>query len=139
MSPKNREGWSFAQFIGMAEHMPDRPQEDLSGQGDFSAPRRERAAVRREFRAIVAGTARQVRKSHAQDGIGTVIRQAAGASMAGTAQTKTTRSGLILPDRAGDTQPETRRTISVTAPPRMTSMEALTEAETRARGSALLL
>lgn len=142
MGSKNREAWAFSQFLGMAEHMPDRPQEDLSGTGDFSTKRREIATVRREFRAITAGTARTIRKSHAQDHLGNVIRQASGAGM-GTGPALPTRGGLIIPARDGAPAPApARRTNTTTSPARLSSAEslaALAESERHLRGSALML
>lgn len=92
---KNREGYGFSELIGMAEHMPDRPQEDLSGTADFSAKRRETASVRREYRGILAGTARETRKSHAQDGLGALLHQQSGGGM--MAVKPMIKRGLIIP------------------------------------------
>jgi hypothetical protein len=97
-SALNREGFGWAELIGLAEWLPDRPQEDLSGQGNFEGRKNERAAVRREFRAIVAGTARAVRKSHAQDGLGNTLRTASGSSGTPAKPARSTRGGMLLPD-----------------------------------------
>jgi hypothetical protein len=94
----NREGFSWGELIGLAEWLPDRAQEDLSGQGNFDGKKRERAAVRREFRAIVAGTARAVRKSHAQDGLGNTLRTASGSSGTPAKPARSTRGGMLLPE-----------------------------------------
>lgn len=123
-SALNREGYGWAELIGTAEHLPDRPQEDLSGQGDFSGRKRERAAVRREFRAIVAGTARAVRKSHAQDGLGNTLRAASGLPATPEAPPAKSRGGLILPE--GHTP--TRRAARIEAP----ASDRLSQAEAQA-------
>lgn len=95
-SALNREGFGWGELIGQAEWLPDRPQEDLSGQGNFDGRKRERAAVRREFRAIVAGTARALRKSHGQDNLGNTLRTVSGGSGA-PKPVKVTRGGMLLP------------------------------------------
>jgi len=126
---KNRDGLGFGERIGLAEWLPDRAQENLAGSGDFSGRKIERAAVRREFRAIVAGTARAVRKSHAQDGLGNVLRTASGQSSTAT-PSRVSRGGLILPDRG--------RAADITTP-RETPDESLDHAEARIRDAALIL
>lgn len=129
---KNRDGLGFGERIGQAEWLPDRAQENLAGTGDFSGRKIERAAVRREFRAIVAGTARAVRKSHAQDGLGNVLRTASGQA-SDPAPARVTRGGLILPDRgSSDPLPTTRAT-------RPRSEPALDDIESRLRDTALVL
>lgn len=126
MGAMNREHWTCGQALGVAEWMPDRPQEDLSGRGDFSNAKRERAAVRREFREIVAGTARASRKSHAQDGLGNVIRQAMGATgPTPGAAAKATRGGLILPEAMPPAPPaRSASTASELAEQRLREREA---------------
>lgn len=77
-SARNRDGWGFLQRLGMADHMADAPQEDLSGSKSY-APGQTRAAaqVRQEFRAIVAGTEFDGRRrSHAQDSFGNAFAAA---------------------------------------------------------------
>lgn len=150
MGSKNRESHGFGERLGMAEHMPDRPQEDLSGEGDFGSKRREVATVRREFRAITAGTAREVRKSHAQDHLGNVIRQAQGAAMAPSAPPAVkTRGGLIIPEsvaqasrlsgvaQASRLPSEAPLSASPRLPASVRPSAALAEAEARSRSLVL--
>lgn len=71
-SARNREGFGFAQFIGVADWMPEVAQIVIGGQsGGSEGQRAHRAQVRRAFRALIPGGSR---KSFAQDGLGNVIR-----------------------------------------------------------------
>jgi hypothetical protein len=81
-SARNREGFGFAQFIGVAEWMPEVAQVVIGGQaGGSEGQRAHRAQVRRVFRAIVPGGAR---KSFAADGLGNALRNSvAGGAVAG--------------------------------------------------------
>ena len=76
-SARNRDGWGFLQRMGVADHMADAPQEDLSARGYAPGQARAAAQVRQEFRAIIAGTAFDGRRrSHAQDGFGNAFAAA---------------------------------------------------------------
>lgn len=73
MTSRNREGYGFGELIGVAEWMMDAPQEDLAGHSHSSGQKRQAAAVRKETRALLAGThfiGRRIR--HAQDSFGNV-------------------------------------------------------------------
>lgn len=76
-SARNRDGWGFLERLGMADHMADAPQEDLSGAGYAPGQTRAAAQVRQEFRAIIAGTEFDGRRrSHAQDSFGNAFAAA---------------------------------------------------------------
>lgn len=145
-SAKNREGFSFGELIGLAEYLPERPSENLAGPGDHSSRKRERSAVRLEGRAIVSGTARATRKSHAQDGLGNVLRQANGLSVPGGSAPppRQTRAGMLLPEgfntdvaRAAS-PPPVAQASRLPASTRATTTDTLATTEDRARGVLLL-
>ena len=76
-SARNRDGWGFLQRLGMADHMADAPQEDLSPGGHSTGQTRAAAQVRQEFRALISGTEFDGRRrSHAQDGFGNAFAAA---------------------------------------------------------------
>lgn len=76
-SARNRDGWGFLERLGMADHMADAPQEDLSGADYAPGQTRAAAQVRQEFRALIAGTEFDGRRrSHAQDSFGNAFAQA---------------------------------------------------------------
>jgi len=79
-SARNRDGWRWLERIGVADHMADAPQEDLSGRGAHSGgQKRQSAQSRREYRALIAGTEFDGRRrSHAQDGLGNALAVAQG-------------------------------------------------------------
>lgn len=135
-SALNREGFGWSELIGLAEWLPDRPQEDLSGQGNFDGRKRERAAVRREFRAIVAGTARAMRKSHAQDNLGNTLRTASGGSGMPVKPAKSTRGGMLLPP--GFARNDEGRMTNDEAPRRVPDTPDFDPAEERRRAGALI-
>lgn len=74
-SARNRDGWRWLERIGIADHMAEAPQEDLSGAGAHSSGQRKAGAqVRRETRTIFSGTELGgTRRSHAQDGFGSAL------------------------------------------------------------------
>jgi len=68
---RNREGFTFAERIGVADWMEDALQEDLYAESYSPGQVRAAAQVRREFRSIVAGSHFSGRRvSHAQDSHG---------------------------------------------------------------------
>lgn len=85
-SARNRDGFKFGQFLGIAEHMADALQEDLSGAGAHSAGQNRAAAqVRKETRTLIAGTPFAGRRvSHAQDSFGANLTQMRSSTPAAT-------------------------------------------------------
>lgn len=70
-SARNREGFGFAKFIGVAEWMPEVAQVVIGGQaGGSEGQRAHRAQVRRVFRSIMPGGAR---RNFAADGLGNML------------------------------------------------------------------
>lgn len=70
-SKLNRDNLPYGAPLGQADYMPLRPQEDFSNPAErpnADARKRERAAVRRTFRAITQGI--PTRKTYAQDSLG---------------------------------------------------------------------
>ncbi len=93
-STRNRDGFKFAERIGVADWMEDALQEDLYAASYSTGQVRAAGQVRREFRALVAGTHFSGRRvSHAQDQHGNTL----------AVQTGTT------PDRADDAPAKPRR------------------------------
>lgn len=71
---RNREGFGFAERIGVADWMEDALQEDLHSASYSPGQVRAAAQVRREFRSLVAGTHFSGRRvSHAQDAHGNAL------------------------------------------------------------------
>lgn len=76
-SARNREGWAFAERIGVAEHMVDALQEDLYASSYSPGAKRAAAQVRKETRLILSGSHFQGRRvSHAQDSFGNQLTAA---------------------------------------------------------------
>lgn len=100
-SARNRDGFKFGQFLGIAEHMADALQEDLSGAGAHSAGQNRAAAqVRKETRTLIAGTPFAGRRvSHAQDSFGANLTQ----------MRSSTPAAAPVTDRAAQVEPVTDR------------------------------
>lgn len=103
-SKLNRDRLPFGQFLGLAEYLPDRPQEDFSGNPHrpaAEARKRECAGVRRAFRAITSGTAAATRKSYGQDSLGTRLAVASRGDQDTTLDPSrpTGRRGGLIPAR----------------------------------------
>lgn len=91
-SARNRDGWNWLQRIGVADHMPDVPQEDMTG-GYSSGQKRHASQVRTEYRGIIAGTAVSGRRvSHAQDGLGNSLAIRSGVQPKSADPTRADRS-----------------------------------------------
>jgi len=71
---RNREGYGFAQLIGVAEFDPDVPKLVIGAPADVTNKKKRNAAVRAEYRTIVpAGTGPGTLKSVARDGLGQAL------------------------------------------------------------------
>lgn len=100
-SARNREGWSFGEFLGVAEHMADALQEDLYAQSYSPGQSRAMAQVRREFRTLVTGTPFAGRRvSHAQDSFGNQLTAATQGQGSQAASPAPEPEDLEIPARA---------------------------------------
>ena len=82
-STRNRDGFKFAERIGVADWMEDALQEDLYAKSYSPGQVKAAGQVRREFRSLVAGTHFSGRRvSHAQDSHGNTLAVQTGAKTA---------------------------------------------------------
>jgi len=86
-SARNRDGWGWLERIGVADHMPDVPQEDMRAEGYSTGQKRASAQVRKETRLMLDGTAFSGRRtSHAQDSFGNAVTVKTGSESAGASR-----------------------------------------------------
>jgi hypothetical protein len=76
---KNVDGFGMAEFMGKVEWFADVPEEDLSGNGNFSQVSKAKAGLRKAYREIVPpGTGPGTKKSMAQDSVGNALARQTG-------------------------------------------------------------
>ncbi|CAK0781868.1 conserved hypothetical protein [Gammaproteobacteria bacterium] len=102
-SARNREGFKFAERIGVADWMEDALQEDLYAASYSTGQVKAAGQVRREFRSMVAGTHFSGRRvSHAQDQHGNTLAIQSGGTVPpertdeGPAKPRSSRAALDL-------------------------------------------
>lgn len=103
-SARNRDGFKYAERIGVADWMEDALQEDLYASSYSTGQLKAAGQVRREFRALVAGTHFSGRRvSHAQDAHGNTLAvqtggQAPERAEEAPAKGRESRAGLEMED-----------------------------------------
>lgn len=103
---RNREGYGFAQLIGVAEFDPDVPKLVIGALAEVTNKKKRNAAVRAEYRTIIpAGTGPGTLKSIARDGLGQALEIQRGGVAPAEARPATRpapdRGGLSAPPRSG--------------------------------------
>jgi hypothetical protein len=103
-SARNRDGFGFAERIGVADWMEDALQEDLYASSYSTGQVKAAGQVRREFRSLVAGTHFSGRRvSHAQDAHGNTLAMQTGGQAPERAEEapakgRESRAGLEMED-----------------------------------------